>query len=231
MMEVARLGNKFLADTEPWKLIKTDQARVGTILNLSLQIAANLAILSKPFLPQTSEKLCGILHADLSEWSQAGSSTLLLPGHQLEKATLLFEKIEDEQIEKQVAKLAATKPPMEADTNNLEAAKASINFDEFMAMDIRIGTILEAEAVPKSKKLLKLKVDTGIDQRTVVSGIAQHYNPHEIVGQQVTVLVNLAPRKIMGIESQGMILMSEDSEGVLAFLQPDKSANPGSQVS
>ena len=229
VMEIARIGNKFLADTEPWKVIKTDPQRVGTILNLSLQIAANLAILAEPFLPNSCVKLRNMLNLPDPKWGDAGSADLLLSDHQLNPAQLLFEKIEDAVIENQVRKLEDTKQanaPME-----IEVPKETISFDDFIKMDIRIGTVLEAEKLPKSKKLLKLKVDTGIDQRTVVSGIAQHYQPEEVIGQQVTVLVNLAPRKIMGIESQGMILMAEDGEGVLSFLQPDKQTDAGSQVS
>ncbi len=229
VMEVARMGNKYLADTEPWKVIKTDPKRVGTILNLSLQIAANLAILAEPFLPNSCVKLRTMLDLSDLKWDDAGRADLLPSGHQLNPAQLLFEKIEDVAIEKQVLKLEDTKQanaPMD-----FEALKETISFDDFIKMDIRIGTVLEAEKLPKSKKLLKLKVDTGIDQRIVVSGIAQQYQPEDVIGKQVTVLVNLAPRKIMGIESQGMILMAEDSEGVLSFLQPDKQTDAGSQVS
>ena len=227
-MELARLGNKFLADTEPWKLAKTDLERVGTILNLSLQIAANLSILAEPFLPTSSGKLKQMLGLPDLKWHDAGSSEILETNHQLNEVELLFEKIEDQAIENQIHKLQATKETNT--TMNVPVGKESISFDDFTKLDVRLGTILEAEKVPKSKKLLKLKVDTGLDQRTVVSGIAQQYTPDEVVGQQVTVLINLAPRSIMGIESQGMILMAEDGEGVLSFLQPDKKLDNGSQI-
>ena len=229
MMEVARMGNKYLADTEPWKLIKEDSARVGTILNISLQIAANLSILASPFLPKTIVKLIDILQLEELPWQNAGSSDILKAGHQLNDAVLLFEKIEDEIVQKQVDKLNASK--MENAALEKSTLKPEISFDDFLKMDIRIGKIVEAEKVAKSKKLLKLLVDTGIDRRTVVSGIAQHYSPEQVVGESVTVLLNLAPRKIMGIESQGMILMAEHADGRLAFLQPDKDINPGGEVS
>ena len=229
MMEVARMGNKYLADTEPWKVIKEDRDRVGTILNLSLQLAASLTVLAEPFLPKTCTKLADILNISSLDWSQAGNSELLLPGHQLGKATLLFEKIEDKIVEQQVEKLKATK--IENEATEAMAAKPAVTFDDFMKMDIRIGRIIKAEKVQKSSKLLKLEVDTGLDQRTIVSGIAKHYSPEEVVGQQVTVLINLAPRNIMGIESQGMVLMAEDADGAFAFLQPDKEVGAGGEVS
>lgn len=229
LMDVARMGNKYLADTEPWKLIKDDSDRVGTILNISLQIAANLNVLAGPFLPKTSKKLQSMLQLEQLQWQDAGSVELLTPGHQLSKAELLFEKIEDQVVDRQVAKLKNSK--IENTTMDISDAKASIAFDDFKKMDIRIGKIVEAEKVSKSKKLLKLLVDTGLDQRIIVSGIARHYSPEEAVGQQVTVLLNLAPRKIMGIESQGMILMAEHADGSFAFLQPDKDINPGGEVS
>lgn len=229
LMDVARMGNKYLADTEPWKLIKDDSDRVGAILNISLQIAANLQVLAGPFLPKTSKKLQSMLQLEQLQWQNAGSVELLTPGHQLSKAELLFEKIEDQVVDRQVAKLKDSK--IENSTMDISDAKASIAFDDFKKMDIRIGKIVEAEKVAKSKKLLKLLVDTGLDQRIIVSGIARHYSPQEAVGQQVTVLLNLAPRKIMGIESQGMILMAEHADGSFAFLQPDKEINPGGEVS
>jgi len=229
MMDVARLGNKYLADTEPWKVIKEDKQRVGTILNLSLQIAANLSILTDPFLPNTSDKLRRILGLEELRWSDSGNGKLLKPGKQIGKAELLFDKIEDAVIDEQIQKLQATKinnAPME-----MIKQKSEISFDEFQKMDIRVGKILSAEKVAKSKKLLKLKVDTGLDERTIISGIAQRYSPEEIEGATVTVLLNLAPRKIMGVESQGMILMAENASGELAFIQPDKLVEPGGEVS
>lgn len=229
MMDVARMGNKYLADNEPWKLIKDDPDRVGTILNISLQIAANLNVLANPFLPKTCMKLQNMLQMEGLQWQDAGSAELLTPGHQLNKAVLLFEKIEDQLVERQVEKLRTSK--IENAVMDAAELKEEIIFDDFMKMDIRIGKVVEAEKVPKSKKLLKLLVDTGLDQRTIVSGIAQHYSPEEVVGQQVTVLLNLVPRKIMGIESNGMILMAEHADGRLAFLQPDKDINAGGEVS
>ncbi len=231
MMELARLGNKYLADTEPWKLIKEDEQRVKTILNISLQIAANLAIVSEPFLPFTSKKLQVMLGIADLKWADSGNIDLLESGHQIDKPSLLFEKIEDEMIEKQIQKLEDTKKENELAAKTIPEQKSEVGFDDFMKMDIRIGTILEAEKVKKSKKLLKLKVDTGIDQRIVVSGIAQYYDPDAILGKQVCMLVNLAPRKIMGIESQGMILMAENIDGTLSFLKPEKAIENGGGVS
>jgi methionyl-tRNA synthetase len=228
MMDVARMGNKYLADTEPWKLIKEDQDRVGTILNISLQIAANLSILADPFLPRTCERLREILNINALKWGDS-SANILQSGKQLEKAALLFEKIEDEIVGQQVEKLKASK--VEATLKQLPKSKPEITFDEFLKLDIRVGKIVNAEKVAKSKKLLKLLVDTGLDQRTIVSGIAQYYNPEDIIDQTVVVLLNLAPRKIMGIDSQGMILMAEDAEGSFGFLEPDKYINPGGEIS
>ncbi|WP_026135806.1 methionine--tRNA ligase [Nafulsella turpanensis] len=231
MMELARAGNKYLADTEPWKLIKENPERVKTIMNLSLQLAANLSILAEPFLPFSMEKLRNMLQLEKLDWKEAGRTDILAAGHQLEAAQLLFEKIEDQVVENQVKKLEETKAANEAANTPVAPSKAEVVFDDFMKMDIRIGTILEAERVKKSKKLLKLKVDTGIDQRTILSGIAQYFEPEAIIGQQVSVLVNLAPRPIMGIESQGMILMAEDKDGSLAFMKPGKPVANGSGVS
>ncbi len=231
MMDLARLGNKYLAETEPWKLAKTDMARVGTILNLALQIAANLAIVSEPFLPFTSRKLKDMLKLGDLNWSQTGSENLLVEGQELGESKLLFEKIEDDVIQIQIKKLMDTKKEVELANQPVLAAKAEITFDDFGKMDIRIGKIVEAEKVEKSKKLLKLKVDTGIDMRTVMSGIAEHFSVEQVIGKQVTILVNLAPRKIMGVESQGMILMAEDKDGKLRLLQPSEVVAPGATVS
>ena len=229
MMNVARLGNKYLTDNEPWKIFKSNPERVATILNISLQIAANLSILSEPFLPFSAKKLREMLNMEKYLWDDAGSSELLPAGHELGKPEFLFEKIEDETVEKQVQKLLNTKK------ENLKAApakpqKEEISYDEFTKMDIRTGTILEAEKVPKTQKLIKLKVDTGIDQRIVVSGIAEYYKPEDIIGKQVSILVNLAPRKLRGIISQGMILMAEDKEGNLKFVTPESSVENGSEI-
>lgn len=229
LMNLARLGNKYLTDQEPWKLIKTEPERVKSILNISLQIAANLAILSEPFLPFTANKLSGMLNLKKLMWSDAGRDDLLKAGDQLNKAAFLFEKIEDSAIETQVQKLLNTKKE-NTKVSNAKPAKEEITFDDFIKTDIRTGTILEAELVPKTKKLIKLKIDTGIDQRTVVSGIAEYYKPEDIVGQKVSILVNLAPRKLRGIESQGMILMAEDTDGRLCFVAPTENVSNGSEV-
>lgn len=229
-MNLARLGNKYLADAEPWKLINTDAERVKTILNVGLQIASNLAILAQPFLPFSSNKLFQMLNMQISDWDKAGQANLLPVGHQLNEASLLFEKIEDEAVEAQVKKLLDSKKENELAAMVPEESKQNINFDQFSAMDIRIGTILAAEKVAKTKKLLKLQVDTGIDQRTIVSGIAEHFEPEQIIGKQVSVLINLEPREIKGILSQGMILMAENSDGNLSFVAPEQIFPNGSMV-
>ena len=231
LMDLARLGNKYLAETEPWKLAKTEMSRVGTILNLALQISANLAVVCEPFLPFSSKKLREMLAFSGADWANTGSASLLKEGHQLGEAKLLFEKIEDNVIEAQIKKLNDKKNAMELAATPVEPAKPEVSFDDFSKMDIRIGKILKAERVEKSKKLLKLQVDTGIDTRTVMSGIAEYFSPEAIIGKQVTILVNLAPRKIMGVESQGMILMASDNDGKLRLLQPSEVVVPGSKVS
>jgi methionyl-tRNA synthetase len=228
-MDLARLGNKYLADTEPWKEIKTNPERVQTILNIALQITANLAILMEPFLPFSMEKLRTIINLFDAGWEALGSPDLLKPGHQLQQPELLFEKIEDEAITKQLDKLAGSKSNGQ-ETREVTPQKAEITFDDFSKMDIRTATILEAEKVPKTKKLIKMLVDTGIDKRTIVSGIAEYYNPEQLPGRQVCVLVNLAPRQIKGIDSQGMILLSENSDGQLFFVEPGKDAHNGAEV-
>ncbi len=229
LMNLARLGNKYLTDKEPWKIFKTDPEKVKEILNVSLQIVANLSVLSEPFLPFTAKKLQDMINLSGLNWDDCGSADLLKAGHKLNKAEFLFERIEDTVIEEQVQKLLNTKKENEMN----EAAKPSketIEFDDFMKVDIRTGTILEAEKVAKTKKLLKLKIDTGIDQRTVVSGIAEYYNAEDIIGKKVSVLVNLAPRKLRGIESQGMILMAEDADGKLCFVSPTEDVKNGSEI-
>jgi methionyl-tRNA synthetase len=229
MLELARIGNKYLADTEPWKVINIDKDRVGTILNIGLQIVANLSILSAPFLPFTNPKLVSMLNIKKFNWDQAGKMDLLTEGHELSQPSLLFEKIEDAAIEAQIFKLHGTKT---ANNNgNTTEVKKEITFDDFLKLDLRTGTILEAKKVLNSKKLLQLLVDTGIDKRTVVSGIAEHYDPDDIVGKQVCMVLNLAPRKIMGIESKGMVLMATDHNGKLYFLQPDDVIGNGSVIS
>ena len=231
LMDLARLGNKYLAETEPWKLAKSDLPRVGTILNIALQIAANLSVMAEPFLPFSASKLKAMLNFGSTQWHQAGAGDLLAAGHLLGESALLFEKIEDEVIEVQIKKLFDTKKKMELESQPATPAKPEVSFDEFSKMDIRIGKILKAERVEKSKKLLKLQVDTGIDTRTVMSGIAEHFEPEDIIGKQVTILVNLAPRKIMGVESQGMILMASDKDGSLKLLSPGSETSPGSVIS
>ncbi|GAA4940014.1 methionine--tRNA ligase [Algibacter agarivorans] len=236
LMNLARLGNKYLADAEPWKVIKVDEARTKTIMYVALQISSALATLSEPFLPFTSAKLKGILcHSALdveSTWNEVSSKNILLPAnHHIGKAELLFSKVEDETIQKQLDKLEASKKANEAANKVTEPQKDTITFEDFTKLDIRVGTILEAEKMPKTKKLLVLKVDTGIDVRTIVSGIAESFTPEEVVGKRVTVLVNLAPRALRGVESQGMILMTETPEGKLVFVNPDDaSVGNGLQV-
>jgi len=228
LMNMARLGNKYLADEEPWKLIKTDPERVKTVMYIALQIATALAVASEPFLPFTSEKLKRMLQLGSITWEnlKTNATELLKTGHRIGVAELLFEKIEDATIEKQLQRLENTKlaNKQEAEANTeteVAPQKELISYDDFAKMDIRIGTILEAEKMPKADKLLVLKVDTGIDKRTIVSGIAQSFAPEEIIGKKVTVLVNLAPRKLRGVESQGMILMVENSEGKYTFINPN----------
>ena len=235
LMNLARLGNKYLADEEPWKVVKDDPKRVETVMNIALQIATGLAVLSEPFLPFTSCKLYGILNLkelNLS-WNKVTSTGDLIPeDHKIGKGELLFSKIEDTTIDEQLKKLEATKVANENSSANIEPQKDLIQYDDFAKLDMRVGTIVEAEKMPKAKKLLVLKVDTGIDTRTIVSGIAEHYKPEDIIGKKVTVLVNLAPRALRGVESQGMILMAENPNGDLIFVNPDKDlASNGLKIS
>ncbi len=230
LMNLARLGNKYLTDTEPWKVFATDPARVGTVLNISLQICAQLSIVGEPFLPFTMEKVRKMFGLEFMKWSEAENGNWLKPGHQLNQAELLFDKIEDSAIEAQVNKLLETKRANESRVVPVTPMKPTIEFDDFSKMDIRAGTILEAEKVAKTKKLLKLKIDTGIDQRTVVSGIAEFFEPTAIIGQRVCILVNLAPRNLKGIDSQGMILMGENPDGKLYFVTPDTGVTNGATV-
>ena len=225
-MKLARAGNKYLADTEPWKLIKTNPERVKTIMNISLQITANLAIVFEPFMPKKALDLAELLNIKLPRWEQAGNNQLIPANHTINEPRILFEKIEDEKIEEQIEKLKnqGQKP------TKYPVMKDEITFDEFSKMDLRVGTITEAEKIEKADKLLKLTVDTGIDVRTVVSGIAEHFKPEEVIGQKVSILLNLAPRKIRGVESQGMILMAETDQGELAFVSPNKEINAGNTI-
>ena len=225
-MNLARIGNKYLADQEPWKLIKTDPERVKTILNLSLQITANLSIVFLPFLPKTAKKLQNILGIEIDSWTQAGSSILISENEVINQPEILFTKIEDSLVENEVSKLKNDN----AMQTELPQQKELVSFDDFTKMDIRLGTILAAEKVEKADKLLQLTVQTGIDTRTIVSGIAEHYSPEDIIGKTVAVLLNLAPRKIRGIESQGMILMAENEEGKLSFMIPEKLFEAGGEI-
>jgi methionyl-tRNA synthetase len=222
LMNVARLGNKYLADEEPWKMVKTNPERVQTQMYVALQIAAALSILSEPFLPFTAHKLSKILKVENLGWnSVTETSDLIAAGHQIGEAEILFAQIEDAEIQKQIDKLEATKKANVMDNQVTEPQKETATFEDFSKLDLRVGTILEAEKLPKANKLLVLKVDTGIDIRTIVSGIAEHFAPEEVVGKRVTVLVNLAPRALRGVESQGMILMTNNAEGKLVFVNPD----------
>lgn len=231
MMDLARLGNKYLADTEPWKTIKTDRARTGTILNIALNIAGSLAIVAEPFLPFTAQKLVDLFGMQQIDWENAGDADLLKNGVALGQMGLLFEKIEDEVVEKQVQKLMDTKESNEAANALAAPMKEIITYDDFAKLDMRVVTVLEAEKMPKSKKLIKLKVDTGLGNRTVLSGVAEHFQPEFLVGKQVTMLINLAPRKMMGIDSEGMILMAEDKDGKLKLIQPHEGTANGSTIS
>jgi methionyl-tRNA synthetase len=243
LMNLARLGNKYLADEEPWKMIKTDAERVKTVMYIALQISSALATLSEPFLPFTSAKLRTFLSMEqeatstpgnqANSWNEVNMKEVLLPaGHHIGKAELLFSKIEDEQIERQLEKLEATKAANIAENKTVEPQKEMATFEDFSKMDLRAGTIVDAVKMPKADKLLVLKVDTGLDIRTIVSGIAKSFKPEEIIGKKVTVLINLAPRKLRGVESQGMILMTESSNGKVVFLNPDtEDVDNGSVIS
>src|SRR5574344_805013 len=229
-MNLARIGNKYLADTEPWHLIKTDEKRVATILNISLQLVANLAIAFEPFLPFSSEKLRDMLNMREFDWEDLGHTDLLEEGHELGKVELLFEKIDDAPIEAQVERLARIKKENEEKNYRAKAIRPTIDFSDFEKLDIRVGTVLECTKVPKADKLLQFLIDDGLDKRTIVSGIAKHYKPEELVGKQVCFIANLAPRKLKGIESQGMILSAENIDGSLAVVSPSKEVKPGSEV-
>ena len=233
LMNVARLGNKYLADEEPWKMIKENPARVQTQMYVALQIASALAILSEPFLPFTSTKLCNILHIEVNNWNlEFENWNLTKPGHQIGQAEILFAQIEDTEIQKQLDKLEATKTSNKVENTKAESQKEIITFEDFAKVDLRIGTIIEAEKMPKANKLLVLKVDTGIDIRTIVSGIAEHFTPEEVIGKRVTVLVNLAPRALRGVESEGMLLLTNNAEGKLVFVNPDaKDVINGAMIS
>jgi len=229
-MNLARLGNKYLADAEPWKVIKTDPERVKTIMNIALQITANLTIMLEPFLPFSMEKLRGWLNLEKKPWKDAGNQDLILPGHKISKPGLLFDKIEDEEINRQIDKLLATKKMNEVSSAKIVPGKDVISFDDFTKVDIRTATVIEAEKVPKTTKLLKLKIDTGLDVRTIVSGIAEYYEPQSLIGKQISIVANLEPRKIKGIESKGMILMAEDKDGKLVLVSPADKVRNGCMI-
>ncbi len=230
-MNLARIGNKYLADCEPWKVIKIDPERVKTILHISLQLVANLAIAFEPFLPFSSEKLRKMLNMETFEWTQLGNTDLLKAGHQLGEPALLFEKIEDSAIDAQMQRLAEIKKQNEAAAHKANPIKPTISFEDFEKLDIRVGKVLECEAVPKMKKLLKFKIADGLENRTIVSGIAQHYQPEELVGKQVLFIANLAPRQFKnGLVSEGMILSAENFDGSLAVTSLLKEVAPGSEV-
>ena len=229
LMKLSALGNKYLAETEPWKLIKQDEERVKTIMNIALQITSSLAVLSVPFLPETANNLSEMINLEGLKWD-ALTEDNITEGHQINKPSLLFQRIDNEVVDEQRAKLSQAKDAAEAASKIVEPQKDTTSFDEFQKMDIRVGTIIEAEKIKKAKKLLKLKVDTGIDQRTVVSGIAQFFEPEKLIGQQVSILVNLSPRKMLGIESEGMILMAENNKGELQFVAPQGGSDNGGVI-
>ena len=229
-MNLARIGNKYIADCEPWKVIKTDPERVKTIINLSLQLTANLAIAFEPFLPFSSKKLYGMLNVEALGWENLGSTELLKPGHQLAKPELLFEKIEDEAIQAQMDRLERIKKENEAANYKAAEVKTPVTFDDFEKLDIRVGTVLSCEKVKKSNKLLKFEIADGLENRTILSGIAQYYNPEDLVGKQVCFIANFPPRKMMGLESQGMILSAVNFDGTLSVITPQREVKPGSQV-
>ncbi|MCR5179620.1 MAG: methionine--tRNA ligase [Bacteroidaceae bacterium] len=229
-MNLARIGNKYIADCEPWKVIKSDPERVKTIINISLQLTANLAIAFEPFLPFSSQKLRAMLNIDKFEWSELGSTDLLKAGHQLGTPELLFEKIEDEAIQAQTDRLSRIKKENEAANYKAEPVKKEVTFDDFEKLDIRVGTILSCERVKKSNKLLKFEIADGLENRTILSGIAQHYAPEELVGKQVCFIANFPTRKMMGLESQGMILSAVNFDGSLSVITPQREVKPGSQV-
>lgn len=229
-MNLARIGNKYLADTEPWKVAKTDWERTATILNISMQITANLAIVFEPFLPLTSAKIKNLINRENLKWADLGSILLLESGHVIHAPELLFEKIEDEVIKKQVEKLQDAKKANELNVHEATPQKADIPFDDFGKLDIRVGKILECTKVPKSDKLLQFKIDDGQGGRTIVSGIAAYYKPEDLTGKNICFIANLEPRKIKGIVSQGMILSAENADGSLSVIMPEKEVKPGSEV-
>lgn len=229
-MNLARIGNKYLADSEPWKVVKTDPDRVRTVMYVALQLVANLSIAFEPFLPFSSERLRGMLNIERPEWNRLGAIDLLSEGHRLGKAELLFEKIEDTAVEAQLTRLAEIRKANEAAAYKAQPVREDIAFEDFEKLDIRVGTVLECERVPKADKLLRFLIADGLENRTIVSGIARHYKPEELVGRQICFIANLPPRKLRGIESQGMILSAENFDGGLSVITPDREVKPGSEV-
>ena len=229
-MNLARIGNKYLAETEPWKLAKTDMARVATVMNVAMQITANLAIAFEPFLPFSAEKLRGMISLTKLDWNKLGSTDIIAAGTEIAKPELLFEKIEDATIDAQIQRLENIKKQNEIDGFEPAPVAENIDFEQFMKLDIRVGKVLECAKVPKADKLLQLKIDDGMGGRTIVSGIAKYYNPEDLVGKEVCFVANLAPRKLKGIESQGMILSAEDAGGRLVVIGPHGEVKPGAQV-
>ena len=229
-MNLARIGNKYLADSEPWKVFKTDPKRVETILNLSLQLVANLAIAFEPFLPFSSEKLRSMINMPNLKWDNLGQTDLLVAGHELNKPELLFEKIEDEVVEAQIKKLEETKKANEAANYKAAPIRADVDIEEFSKMDLRVGTVLECEKVPKADKLLRFLIDDGLEKRQILSGIAKYYKPEELLGKQVVFIANLPARKLRGLDSQGMILSAVNNDGSLSVITVDRPVKPGSEV-
>lgn len=229
-MNLARIGNKYLADSEPWKVFKTDPKRVETILNLSLQLVANLAIAFEPFLPFSSEKLRSMINMPNLKWDNLGQTDLLAAGHELNKPELLFEKIEDEVVEAQIKKLEETKKANEAANYKAAPIRADVDIEEFSKMDLRVGTVLECEKVPKADKLLRFLIDDGLEKRQILSGIAKYYKPEELLGKQVVFIANLPARKLRGLDSQGMILSAVNNDGSLSVITVDRPVKPGSEV-
>lgn len=229
-MNLARIGNKYLADSEPWKVFKTDPKRVETILNLSLQLVANLAIAFEPFLPFSSEKLRSMINMPDLKWDNLGQTDLLAAGHELNKPELLFEKIEDEVVEAQIKKLEETKKANEAANYKAAPIRADVDIEQFSKMDLRVGTVLECEKVPKADKLLRFLIDDGLEKRQILSGIAKYYKPEELLGKQVVFIANLPARKLRGLDSQGMILSAVNNDGSLSVITVDRPVKPGSEV-
>ena len=229
-MNLARIGNKYRADTEPWKLAKTDMARVATIMNMALQITANLAIAFEPFLPFSSKKLRGMLNMPEVDWSKLGGIDILAAGSKVEKPELLFEKIEDSVVEAQIEKLHRTREENAIKNFKPVPVAANIAYDDFAKIDIRVGKVVECKKVPKADKLLQFKIDDGMGGRTIVSGIAKYYAPEDLIGKEVCFVANLEPRKLKGVESQGMILSAEDADGRLVVIGPQGEVKPGCQV-